>query len=107
TLNKVIREYEAVLNAKINESKSVLIPLTTNARRFEAEEISSYKILREDETVTVLGYNLNIEGRLESGCWPKNIKRIKEIIEGMRGRNLSFRGKILIAKSLIISRIWY
>ncbi|CAG8703395.1 16649_t:CDS:2, partial [Gigaspora rosea] len=36
-------------------------------RRFEAEEISSYKILREDETVTVLGYNLNIESRLESG----------------------------------------
>src|SRR6266496_3050347 len=37
----------------------------------------------------------------------KHISRMKSKIDHVSHRNLSIRGKILVAKSLILSKIWY
>ncbi|CAG8729452.1 21838_t:CDS:2, partial [Gigaspora rosea] len=64
-LNSLIRSYEAVSNAKINLFKSVLVPLTMNAKRFEEEETRKFKTVKKNESITILEYRLNKKGKLE------------------------------------------
>ncbi|CAG8693207.1 9961_t:CDS:2, partial [Ambispora leptoticha] len=70
--------YEKASNAKINESKTKLVPLMVMARRVE---------LKGDRTTV--------------------ITNIKNLTDKFSQRNLSFRKKILVANSLILARIWY
>ncbi|CAG8774887.1 14438_t:CDS:2, partial [Gigaspora rosea] len=79
--------------------------LIEGARRSEIEEARSFKTLQENESFKILGYKINAERQLDKSTWPKAIKKIKEIIKNMKSCNLSFRGRILIAKSLLVSRV--
>ncbi|CAG8749858.1 22939_t:CDS:2, partial [Gigaspora rosea] len=58
TLNSLIISYEAVSNTKINESKSVLVPLSMNARCFEGKETKKFKTIKENESITILSTDL-------------------------------------------------
>ncbi|CAG8809940.1 4938_t:CDS:2, partial [Gigaspora rosea] len=101
------RSYEEASNARINCKKYVIVPLTNNARRTELEGENAFKKLEEGENITVLGYTLSLTGQLYKDTWPQLIGKVKRIAESMSSRNLSYRGKILLAKSLLLSRIWY
>jgi len=54
-----------------------------------------------------LGYNILTNGQPKKDLWTTTINKLKKSLDKLLNRNLSFKGKILIAKSLILSKIWY
>ena len=68
----------------------------------------SFKILENDnKNLKILGFELDIKGNISKDLWPQLTKKIQKNIQNFSARNLSFKGKILIAKSLLVSKIWY
>jgi hypothetical protein len=108
--NKVqasISLYEAASNAKINKTKTKLVPLTPTARRVELHNEDQFIKLEEQDTITILGYNVLINGQPKKDLWATTTNKLKGSLDKLSNRNLSFKGKILIANSLILSKIWY
>ncbi|CAG8553216.1 2665_t:CDS:2 [Ambispora leptoticha] len=99
--------YEAASNAKINKTKTKLVPLTTIARRVELSNKNQFVKLEKQGTITILGYNILTNGQSKKDLWTTTINKLKKALDKLLNRNLSFKGKILIAKSLILSKIWY
>jgi hypothetical protein len=63
--------------------------------------------LEEQDTITILGYNILINGQPKKDLWATTTNKLKGSLDKLSNRNLSFKGKILIANSLILSKIWY
>jgi len=106
-VTKLIQEYEEASNAKINKTKSVLVPLTYNAQHIEHLEAKKFKMLSDNEPVRALGYELDSQGRISKNTWPEMILKVKAMLEKLSQRNLSIKGRILIIKTLVLSKIWY
>ena len=85
----------------------MLIPLTENARRVQLLGMENFQTKAPDSIITILGYETNIEETSSKDLWQKMTKKIKKKIDHLSTRNLSFKGKILVAKTLLISKIWY
>ncbi|CAG8780011.1 4245_t:CDS:2, partial [Gigaspora rosea] len=77
-----------------------------NARRVELKGESQYEKADEQETIKVLGCDLQIDGSPQKDLWTLAIKKMKSSLETYGKRNLSYREKILVAKALILSKIW-
>ncbi|CAG8742625.1 13106_t:CDS:1, partial [Ambispora leptoticha] len=99
--------YENASNAKINESKTKLVPLTVMARRVELTKENQFTKVAEQEAITILGYEIYSDGTPKKDLWTTVVTKIKSLTEKFSQRNLSFREKILVANSLILARIWY
>jgi len=84
-----------------------LVPLTSTAQRVELPNEEQFIKLEEQDTITILGYNILTNGQPKKDLWPTTLNKLKESLDRLTNRNLSFKGKILIAKSLILSKIWY
>ncbi|CAG8603075.1 13816_t:CDS:1 [Ambispora leptoticha] len=107
-LLEILAKYEKASNAIINKAKSTLIPLTNIARRVELPNQNRFKLSSEDQnSFTILGYTVDIEGHPAKTLWSEVTKKIKNRIQDLTLRNLSFKGKILASKTLLISKIWY
>ena len=103
----LVNLYESASNAKINKMKSKLVPLTPVARRVDLPNEDQFTKVEEQDTLTILGYNVSTNGQTEKSLWPTTIQKLKKAIDKLEGRNLSFKGKIVIANALILSKIWY
>src|SRR6266487_5735442 len=100
-----INLYERASNAEINFNKSKLLQL--NGKTNQYTYTSPFTDLQEDETIVSLGFPIR-NGKLDyKGLWKKLINRMKSKIDQVSHRNLSIRGRVLVAKSLILSKIWY
>jgi len=106
-LTKLLRTYEAASNARINKRKTKLIPLTPIAERVELKEEGEFVKCKEDDSLLILGHEVKRDGSPVKGFWAKKIEEVKRLIEKFGKRNLSFKGKILVINSMILSRIWY
>ncbi|CAG8618959.1 9617_t:CDS:2 [Ambispora leptoticha] len=99
--------YESASNAKINESKTKLVPLTVMARRVELTKEKQFTKIAKQEAITILGYEIYSNGTHKKDLWTTVTTKIKNLTDKFSQRNLSFRGKILVANSLVLARIWY
>ena len=107
-LNETLKKYEEASNASINKSKTILLPITDNARRIELPNQSEFKAIDQNQdSITILGYEINMKGEPSKKLWAEMLKKIKNKIQFLAQRNLSLQGKILVAKTLLISKIWY
>ncbi|CAG8794320.1 5328_t:CDS:1, partial [Cetraspora pellucida] len=57
------------------------------------------------DSLRILGYEVDLKGNPKKQLWENLTNNIKSRIEKLTLRNLSFKGKILIAKALLISKI--
>ncbi|CAG8750332.1 9990_t:CDS:1, partial [Ambispora leptoticha] len=95
-------------NALVNKSKSTLIPLTANASRVELPDQAKFNLLLDTQSnITILAFTVDTRGNSDKVLWSNTIKKIKDKIQDLSQRNLSFKGKILATKMLLISKIWY
>ncbi|CAG8480860.1 25629_t:CDS:1 [Dentiscutata erythropus] len=69
--------------------------------------MENFKLLKQDETISILGYSVNDKGYAPSSLWPNTIQKLKQILDNLNTQNLSLKGRILTVNTLIISRIWY
>jgi hypothetical protein len=104
---RLLETYEKASNAKINKTKTKLVPLTPIARRVELTQTDQLCIVKEDELIATLGYNIYPNGLPKKDLWATIINSLKSSLDKLTNRNLSFKGKILLTKSLILSKIWY
>ncbi|CAG8587178.1 1145_t:CDS:1, partial [Ambispora leptoticha] len=107
-LQETLLLYEQASNAQVNKSKSTLIPLTANANRVELTDQSRFNLQTNSQNnITILGFTVDYKGQADRNLWSNTIKKIKNKIQDLSQRNLSFKGKILATKMLLISKIWY
>ena len=99
--------YEKASNAKINKIKTKIIPLTPTAERVVLRNEDQFKKVPEQETFKILGYEINRNGLAKKDLWSQVIASMKRRIEKLKLRDLSYKGKILIANALILSKVWY
>ncbi|CAG8752400.1 12844_t:CDS:2, partial [Dentiscutata erythropus] len=97
--------YERASSARINNQKTQIVPLTIIARRANLLDIIDFKVIEESDTFKLLGYEIYANGQPKKNLWPSTITKLKDILSKLIARNLSFKGRILIVKSLILSRI--
>jgi hypothetical protein len=103
----ITQKYEQASNALINKRKTLLIPLTENAKRVHLANSETLQIHKDNNSLTILGYEIDIKGNSSKEIWHDTIKKIKKKLNYLSMQNLSFKGKILLIKSLVISKMWY
>ncbi|CAG8707436.1 7619_t:CDS:1, partial [Cetraspora pellucida] len=64
-----------------------------------------FKIATEDSQLRILEFEVNFKGDLPKQVWERITQDIKNKIEKISTRNLSFKEKILLSKSFLISKI--
>jgi hypothetical protein len=107
TVLDLFSKYEKASNARINKLKTNLMPLTNTARSIKLSEEACFKKLRKQDNITVLGYNITANGTPKKTLWQEAINKLKLNLEKLTYRNLSLKGKIILANSLLLSKIWY
>jgi hypothetical protein len=55
----------------------------------------------------ILGIPWNKKGACGDTYWKKTIGKIDETIEKWEDRRLSFVGKVLVIKTVLLSKLWY
>ncbi|CAG8829003.1 21259_t:CDS:1, partial [Gigaspora rosea] len=83
--------YEAASNAKVNKSKTVLVPLTTAAQGLNLPGEDEFKRLTEGEPIAILGYKVDGRGNPIKRLWEDLAGTIQDKIKSMANRNLSFK----------------
>ena len=73
TFNEILALYEKASNAKVNKNKSILAPLTEKAKNTQLSGMENFKILKQNETVTILGYTVNNKGYAPNSLWSNTI----------------------------------
>ncbi|CAG8744628.1 327_t:CDS:1, partial [Gigaspora rosea] len=53
--------------------------------------IETFKFLKNNETVSILGYSVNENGYAPSSLWPNTIQKLKQILDSIAARKLSFK----------------
>ena len=99
--------YEAASNAKINKTKTKLVLLTPIAQRVELRNENQFIKSDKDDSITILGYKILTNGQPKKNLWITTINSFKNSLDKLSNRNLSFKRKILVAKTLILSKVWY
>ena len=77
------------------------------ARRANLPNLTEFKIMEEEESFLLLDYKLYFNGQPEKDLWSSIITKLKTSLDNFVSKNLSFKRRILIANSLILSCIWY
>src|SRR6266516_722088 len=106
-LNQAISLYQKASNAKINFNKSVLLPLNQAAKNSHFNSPISFKKAKDDEIIRSLGFSIR-NGHFDyKDTWNYILKKMEKTVAKLEQRSLSIRGRVLVAKSLILSQMWY
>ncbi|CAG8597074.1 2329_t:CDS:2, partial [Gigaspora rosea] len=76
---EIIRSYEAASNARVNRSKTMLIPLTVIARVYNLTSECNFRNVTKDEPISILGHKEELAHKIQNK------------INSMANRNLSFK----------------
>ena len=96
--------YNNASGSKVNIEKSEILPLGTAATNPPTN--LAVKVI--SDCVEVLGVYIGKNKKLcQSNNWDSRIDRCIKLLNTWKGRSLSVKGKVLVANTLIISRIVY
>ena len=94
-----------VANTVVNKEKSKLLPLTEKASQTILPGERNFDKLEKNGTIKILGFEVDKKGQPSKTLWENITTKLKKLTENMKRRGLSFKGRILIAKSLLLSRV--
>ena len=100
-LNSIFPLYHSITGGQINLQKSSLYPLSPLTFPFipNSPPISS--------NLSILGFNLPINSLNTDSLWSNLQHKLINHSNLLSSRNLSLKGKVLISKSLLLSKLWY
>ena len=58
-------------------------------------------------SLNILGFSLPINQNNSNSLWPSLLQKVQSRISSVSSRHLSLKGRILVSKTLILSKIWY
>ena len=100
-LNSIFPLYHSITGGQINVQKSSLYPLSplTFPSIPNSPPTSS--------SLNILGFNLPINSLNTNSLWSNLQHKLINHSNLLSSRNLSLKGKVLISKSLLLSKLWY
>ena len=103
----IIDNFGNICGLKLNRNKSVVLPLGGFKRDFISK--SNIKWLTEDEYIKITGvfFGAKVEASKIELNWKTKIEDMIQTINRWNRRNLSLYGKIIIAKTYLLSKINY
>ena len=103
----IIDKFGKVSGLKLNRNKSVVLPLGGYKRDFASK--SNIKWLTEDEYIKITGvyFGAKVEASKIDLNWKTKIEDMIKTISRWNRRNISLYGKIIIAKTHLLSKINY
>src|SRR6185369_8446305 len=101
--------YGQASNAKANLDKSTLLPLNSLAKEKLSSSFFShpFKLSPPNTKLTILGYHFNNDMEMHHSTWPSLITKLEKRLRLLKTRNISLKGRVLTAGSLLASKIWY
>ena len=106
TLKRLLITYQFISNAKINETKSKLLFLSSPSQRI-LQSALPFTPIEENERITFLGLPIINRTFSSTILWKEITSLMKNKFESLSQRNLSIRGRVLATKSLVYSKAWY
>ncbi|TPX38420.1 hypothetical protein SeLEV6574_g07795 [Synchytrium endobioticum] len=101
-LTERLLRYKRGSQAKVNLDKSQILCLGKS----KPEKDSPIPFMNDGETVRNLGYPMGKNLDIQS-FWAQITQNMQSTINGLRWRYDSLQGRVLIAQSLIASKIWF
>ena len=101
-LDSIFPLYKLSTGGFINTQKSSLLPISPSPLFIppsNSPPISSH--------LDMLGFSLPITPLTTDSLWNSIIQKVKSHASSLSSRNLSIKGRVLISKSLLLSKIWY
>ena len=101
-LDTVFPLYNLATGGLINAQKSSLFLISPSSSLLpppNSPPISSH--------LSILGFTLPINPSNTDSLWNSLNQKIKSRVSSLSSRNLSLKGRVLITKSLLLSKIWY
>jgi exonuclease III len=97
--------HERASGAKINKHKTSLIPLTVRAT--EAITLDGFPSSPFNEPFTHLGVTLQAQGRDMKPIEEAIIRSLKATVANWQFRRLSFQGRVTVANTYLLSKLWH
>lgn len=104
-----IDEFHSFSGLRLNRKKSYALEVGHINDQDEQDKIEGIKWLKNDDKIKILGiyYSGTVEASLIRENWENKVADVKTAIEKWSRRNLSLYGKIIVAKTFLISKICY
>lgn len=102
-LLKVYKDFEKASGSLINELKTEILLLGKTTETFIPDEFKKYIV----KMAKILGLPWTKEGTDSNKHWAGVITRIRNDIEKWEQRFLSFKGKLLVINTILLSKLWY
>jgi len=101
-LQQIFSLYQSCTAGTINLQKSSIFPLSPLS--FPSLPPDSPPIV---SSLNILGFLLPINSSNTSILWQSLLHKIRHCLSTLSFRHLSLKGRILVTKSLILSKVWY
>jgi hypothetical protein len=95
-------QYFLTTNGTVNWGKSKVIPI--HPSRYTPHPLAPPTHSGPIET---LGVILPLTSNNFTSLWQSLLSKITPLAKSLSTRSLSYRGRVLVAKSLVLSKIWY
>ena len=104
---KIIEELGKFTGLKLNRKKSIVLPVGGYKKQDQTN--NEAKWLRPHEHIKLLGiyFNAHIEASRIEQNWMTKIEIIQRMIKQWQKRNISLYGKVIIAKTFLLSQFTY
>ena len=103
-LQQIFSLYQTCTAGTINLQKSSIFPLTPLSFSYHSLPPNSPPIV---SSLNILGFILPINSSNTSILWQSLLNKIRQRLSTLSSRHLSLKGRILVTKSLILSKVWY
>ena len=101
-----INNFQSYSGLKINQQKTVIIPLGLSRRRAPKLPKILHKLSYNNKSFKTLGiWFLNDEEEMTKLNFENKIKKMESLVNIWTARNLSLKGKVTIIKSMVLSQI--
>jgi hypothetical protein len=103
TIFEIYSDFGKASGSEVNLDKTEVLLLGTFTANIFPAEFRRFIV----KAATLLGIPWDKNGACGEIFWPKTITKIKTAAEKWEGRRLSFVGKVLVIKTMLLSKLWY
>ena len=102
-----IERFGSLTGLQLNKNKSYGMWVGCSSRCTEAPGDINWVVYGENIKILGIYFNSELESSLISKNWTEKINKVKRMIKKWHKRNISLYGKIIIAKTFLISQFTY
>jgi hypothetical protein len=106
-LNQVLTEYGQASNGRVNVHKSTILDLSASVHPPAWIQQTGFAIQDPSSPFRVLGFDLALSAEGVQEDWTALTATMHTTAQSLLTRSCALRGRALLAKSLVLSQLWY